>query len=176
MLVHEGSSIDVGIDIGKRRLAYSWPYWGLVDHIDLGKPGMRRDVELRQLKEWLASKMSVGVQLWIDQAYAGNGAISVAQDLSETISAVLTAMDWMHEPKIIHSGTWKAQIVGNHRAAKDDLRNWLIENHPALAAICRTEDEIDATIIALYGKRRSDGEILPPDVKRPKPKRRILKL
>jgi hypothetical protein len=170
MLLHEGSSIDVGIDIGKRRIAYSWPYWGIVDYMDLGKPGMRRDAELRLMRDWVATKLPDGVQIWIDKPLShGSGVGTVAAGgMNQTVSMVLSARAWTHEPIEVYSSTWKAQVVGNHAAAKDDLRDWLIENYPALAAVCRTEDECDATIVALYGKGRSDGEILPPDVRRPK--------
>jgi len=171
MLLHEGSSIDVGIDIGKRRLAYSWPYWGMTEYVDLGKPGMRRDAELRLMRDWLRTKLPSGVQLWIDRPLAHVGA-DAAEGQAETIAAVLTAVDWVHAPIRVYSSTWKSQIVGNHHAAKDDLRDWLIENHPALAVQCITEDQCDAMILGLYGKGRSDGEILPPDVRKPTRRRK----
>lgn len=164
--------IDVGIDIGMRRLAYSWPSYRLSGAIDLGRQkGLSRDAELRMLQDWLITKLPVGVRLWIDQAYA-QASIATAQRLSETIAAVYTAQDWIISPILVHSSTWKSQVIGNHMAGKDELRSWLEQERPDLYRPAMTEDEVDATIIGLYGKGRADGRILPPEPKKPK-KRKV---
>lgn len=161
--------IDVGIDVGMRRLAYGWPAYGLAGSIDLGrKSGISRDVELRTMREWLRKYLPVGVQLWVDQPFAGNGGIAAAQALSETIGMVLTAQDWTHPPVIVHQATWKSQVLQNHQAGKDEMRAWLFERYPTLYRADMTEDEVDATIIGLYGIGRSEGRILPPEPKKPK--------
>lgn len=162
-----GSSIDVGIDVGKARLAMAWPYWGITDYIDLGKAKLSRHEELWHLREWLITKVPDGVQLWIDRPLFHGTGTAAGERLTETIGAIMTAQQWQRPPIIVHSSTWKAQVVGNHRAAKDEMRDWLGEHYPDHLAICQTEDEVDATIIALYGKGRADGVIAAPDVKRP---------
>ena len=162
------SHYDVGIDIGKRRLAYGWPAFRLAGSIDLEAPGLPRDRELRAMQRWLCRHIPSGVQLWVDQAFAGKGAVSVAQDLTETISAVLTAQDWERSPIVVHQATWKSAVLGNHMADKDEIRGWLEENEPELAAACKTEDEFDAMTIGLYGWGRTEGRILAPQPKAPK--------
>lgn len=162
----------VGIDVGKYRLAASWPWWETVRSIDLRKPNPRRDVELRQLQDWVGDNIADGAHLWIDKGFAGNGSragASVGQWLSETIAAVLTAKTWLHPPQVVHSATWKLAVVGNHVAGKDEMAVWLQEHHPVLFKRCSTEDEVDATIIGLYGTGRETGLYLPPE---PRPKRR----
>lgn len=170
MNLGEGSAIDVGIDVGKRRVAYSWPAHGVVDFYDLVKPGLPRSHELRMMRNWIASRLPENVQLWIDEPLShGNGIGSIAaRGLNETVVAIVTAHSWVHEPIRVYSSTWKSQVVGNHQAEKDDLKDWLVANVPQLAYQCRTQDEIDASIVGIYGKGRSDGVILPPDVRRPK--------
>ena len=163
----DGSTYDVGIDIGKRRLAYAWPTYRLAECIDLGKPGMRRDQELRMMRDWLRTKLPCGVQLWVDQPLSHVGT-EAFEGQAQTVAAVLTAVDWVNQPQMVYAATWKAQVIGNHRASKDEIRDWLWANYPQLWEVCQTEDEFDAMAIGLYGKKRSDGEILPPDVKTPK--------
>lgn len=163
-----GSTIDVGIDIGKRRLAYAWPAYGERGSIDLESQHLSRSVELRWLQNWLTSHIPADVQLWVDQAYAGNGAVATAQALEQTIAAVLTAQEWVTEPQIVHQATWKSQVVGNHMASKIQVHDWLAEHHPELMELCSCEDEVDAMVIAIYGKGRSDGVINAPVVKKPR--------
>lgn len=158
----------VGVDVGLRRLAYSWPYWGLAASFDLKKPGLPRDVELRMMQDWLVSKLPTGAQLYVDQAFAGQGAVAVAQRLTETIAAVMTAQQWVVSPVIVHQATWKSQIIGNHMAGKDEINAWLLEHRPDLHQQCSTEDEVDATVIGLYGQGRVDGSILAPEPKKAK--------
>lgn len=163
---------DVGIDIGMRRIAYGWPYYELAGSFDLGKvSGMSRDAELRAMQRWLNSVLPVGVQLWVDQAFAGAGAVAMAQRLTESIAAVLVAQDWKLPPQIVHQATWKSQTIGNHMADKKEIQAWLEAEHPKLAARCNTEDEYDAMVIGIYGEGRSEGRILAPEPKK-KPRRK----
>lgn len=161
---------DVGIDIGKRRIAYGWPAYRLAGYVDLGKTGTRRDGELRIMQAWLTRFIPVGVQLWVDQSFAGGGGTPIAQSLSETISAVFTAQDWTLEPILVHQATWKSQVIGNHMADKKEINAWLLQNYPDHHAKCSTEDEVDAMVIGLYGQGRTEGRILAPEPRR-KPRR-----
>jgi Holliday junction resolvasome RuvABC endonuclease subunit len=164
---------DVGIDIGKRRLAYGWPAWELAGSFDLGKAtGRSRDWELRMMQRWLRTAVPDGIQLWLDQSYAGPN-IAVAQSLSETIAAVMTAQAWVLPPLLVHSSTWKAAVVGNSQASKVEVMDWLTDHYPLLAVSCHTEDEIDAMVIGLYGQMRSNGDVLPPASKRSRPVRGV---
>ena len=160
------SSIDVGIDVGKNRLAYAWPYFGIAGSVDLSGQRLQRHIELIWLQNWLVSKLPVGVQLWIDRPlFAGTGTESGAR-LTETVAAVMTAQEWELAPQIVFNQTWKSQTVG-YPATKDETKAWLTEHHPLLARRCTTEDEYDAMVIGLYGKGRTEGVILPPQGKKP---------
>lgn len=162
---------DVGIDIGGRRLAYGWPYWSTVESFDLGskaKSGMPRDAELRAMRDWLNHHLPIGVQLWVDIPFAGNGGVAAAQMLSETVGMVLSAQEWTRPPIMAHQATWKSQLLGNHMAGKAEIQSWLAEHHPDLAALCKTEDEYDAMVIGIYGRERTAGRILAPEPKKRK--------
>jgi len=158
---------DVGIDIGGRRLAYGWPYFGMVGSFDLGKKGgMSRDAELRAMRAWLNAALPHGVQLWIDIPFAGNGGVAAAQMLSETVGMVLSAQEWLCPPIMVHSSTWKSALLGNHLAGKDELSGWLHDRDTRLWTRCQTQDEIDAAVIGIYGQERAAGRILPPEPKK----------
>ena len=170
--VSEAARPDVGIDIGMNRLAWGWPYWGQADSIDLGSnPGMSRDAVLRHLQSWLAARLPVGVRLWVDQAYAQHS-VATAQRLTETISAVMTAREWEHPVTVVHQATWKSQVLGNARADKAEIAQWLHDHDQRLWSRCATEDEYDAAVIGYYGVGRTEGRILAPEPKkRPRRKR-----
>lgn len=49
--------------------------------------------------------------------------------------------------------TWKKDIVGNGRADKDRVREFLSESHPLLSELAgEDQDLVDASCVALYGK------------------------
>lgn len=163
------STIDVGIDVGKSRLAYAWPAWKLAGSIDYASQKLPRHVELRRLQDWLLARLPIGAQLWIDRPlFAGTGTESGAR-LTETVTAVLTTQEWYLAPKIIFSQSWKSQVLHKRDASKDEIKAWLTEQHPMLAERCSTEDEYDAMVIGLYGQGRSEGVILAPEP----PKRKV---
>jgi Holliday junction resolvasome RuvABC endonuclease subunit len=49
---------------------------------------------------------------------------------------------------------WKKAVTGHGNANKDQIRAWLTANHPQYAAVCDTQDSVDATCIALYARSR----------------------
>lgn len=172
-----GANIDmdgltVGVDIGMNRIALAVPELAYADSIDLGKRKRngRRDVELRQLQGWLATWLTPGAVLWIDRPLFQGTGTSAGERLTETASAIMTALPWYIEPVEIHSSSWKSKVLGNHLASKDEIQSWLEINRPDLAQACQTEDEFDAMVIGLYGQGRASGEILAPV--KPKPKKR----
>lgn len=58
-----------------------------------------------------------------------------------------------------HPSMWKKALCGNGNASKDDVRQFVTEREPALAALCgEDEDRYDALGIALAGAAlASDG-------------------
>ena len=166
---------DVGIDLGVRRLAIGWPYWGVSYAIDLGKAPAERGHELRALQEWVRETLPDHVRLWIENPYVSNGLArnqTTSLAMSETLSAVLTAHQWGYPPERVGQSTWKAQVIGNGRASKEEVQVWLHQMYPDLwDAVEGDEDRCDAMCIGLYGTLRTKGAVEPP-VSRPKKRRR----
>lgn len=160
----------VGIDLAKRRIAIGWPYWGMAASLDFGKKPGNRNAELVAMRLWLVSKIPSGAHLWIEKTTIhGSGAATLsAEGLAETRGMVLSASPWAGHDDVGQS-TWKAQVVGNGHASKDDVELWLRTEHPDLRAACSTEDEVDAMCVGIYGTMRMGGTIDPPS---PKAKRR----
>lgn len=163
---------DVGIDIGGRRLAYGWPHWGAAGSIEFKRgSGLSRDRELWSMRNWLNGVLPIGVQLWVDIPFAGNGGVAAAQMLSETVGMVLSAQEWKVPPIMVHSSTWKSALLGNHLAGKDEISAWLHDHDTRLWSRCQTQDEIDAAVIGHYGRERTAGRILAP-VPKKRPRRK----
>lgn len=164
---------DIGIDIGKAKIAYAWPAYTAAGSLDVSRQKLDRHLELRRMQDWLLTFVPRGARLWIDRPlFAGTGT-SAGERLTETVGAILTAQEWVFPPTIVHSSTWKSQMIGNHRADKDEIRAWVETYHPELAEACHgVEDEYDAMTIGLYGRARSTGVILAP-VRKPVKRRKV---
>lgn len=167
------STNDVGVDVGKRRLAIGWPAACKSYNIDLKKIGVR-NVELLNLSEWIAQTLPFDVHLWIEMPYLSNGPganQTTTIGMAETVGVVKAAAPWA-EVTLVGQSTWKAQVCGNGRFGKDEVAAWLLMYYPALWDLTDgNEDQIDAMCIGLYGKMRSEGLIQPP-VKKPRKKRK----
>jgi len=166
----QSETADVGIDIGKRRIALGWPYWKVSRAIDLVKPG-ERGQELRALTDWLCRQLPDGARLWIEMPYLSNGPganQSTTIGMAETVGAIKAAAPWAEISEVGQS-TWKAKVCGNGRATKNEVAAWLADNHPSLyEATGGLEDQVDAMCIGLYGMFRTLGQIPPPEPKRSK--------
>jgi Holliday junction resolvasome RuvABC endonuclease subunit len=174
--------IDIGVDIGIRRLAIGVPMYNHAYHCDLEKPGVwERDQELRTMTQWLREIVNLylyvpakDIHLWVEQPFLSNGGKSnqtTTIAMAETVGAVQAAMLW-GSVNIVSQSTWKAQVCGNGRLDKLQVGDWLAMHHPGLSDICSGQDEVDAMCIGLYGIGRSSGEILAP-VAKPKKKRKL---
>lgn len=163
----------VGMDFGKRRLAIGWPYWCFTAVIDMDKYGWHRSLELKQLREYSVARLPADVIIWGETPYLSGGVASnptTTADLAMSIGAVQSAQKWAGF-ETIAPNTWKAAVVGNGHATKDEIQAWLLEHHPELAAACNgDENAYDAMCIGLYGIMRETGEV-PPPTKKPRKKR-----
>ena len=162
----------IGADIGKRRLALAFPDSPEAYHIDLGdaSSGLSRDDELVLIQRFVTplAQYRVWPHLFIEEPYLSGGPAANAMTtigLAETVTALRLAWRWT-SVTLVNPSTWKSAVVGNFRASKDEISGWLLEQHPALHRICRTEDEIDAMCIGIYGKMRLSGEASEPERKK----------
>lgn len=81
---------------------------------------------------------------------AGPKNIRTLIGLSQTHGAVIAS-----SPGYCYSvpvATWKKDVVGNGKADKTFVAEWLERNHPSIYARCANQDQIDAACIHMYGK------------------------
>ena len=166
--------VDIGVDVGKRRLALGWPYQERSLVIDLKKVGVRAS-ELYSLSGWMTQVIPEDVRLWIEQPYLSNGPganQTVTIGMAETVGAVQSAREWK-QVTMVGQSTWKAQVCGNGRASKEEVALWLETNEPELYDLCcGDQDRIDAMCIGLYGRLRSTGVIEAPVKAKKRPRKR----
>ena len=165
--------IDVGVDIGVRRIALGIPHLRLTHAVDLGKKIGVRHRELYHLSGWMSQALPVpgAVRLWIETPFMSNGPKAnqtTTIKMAEVVGAIKAAGEWA-AVDLVGQSTWKAQVCGNGRAEKEDVWAWLEVNHPELFANCLSDqDRMDAMCIGLYGMMRSSGQVQPPAPKKPK--------
>jgi hypothetical protein len=172
--------INVGVDIGMRRLAVGSPTRMWSKAIDLKNPGDRY-VELNKLTDWLLDSLRAdlgigpdAVNLWIEASYVGNKVqnIHTALSLAETIGAIQGIAEW-GRCEVIGQSTWKAQVCGHGNLDKQEVLEWLWYNHQDMFDLCEAnQDRIDAMCIGIYGDLRMAGYIDPPVHKPKKRKKR----
>ncbi|HEY5787696.1 MAG TPA: hypothetical protein VIT65_23270 [Microlunatus sp.] len=155
----------IGIDFGVRRIALGSADPPFSNHIDLGKKPLDRQVEIHQLTRFLRGQgLGHATTVWVEHPFMGRGNsnIATAISLGETVGIIRGARLWL-TVNIVHQSTWKAGLLGNGGANKDEIAIWLATHHPQLFSICLdNQDRMDAMCIGLYGKLRLEGVIDPP--------------
>ena len=170
--------IDVGVDIGVRRIALGLPGWGNSCAVDLGKRIGVRHRELYHLAGWMSQVLPIpgNIHLWVEQPYLSNGPgknQNTTIKMAELVGAIKAAAEW-GEVTLVGQSTWKAQVCGNGRTEKDEVALWLSANHPDLYAKCvMDQDRIDAMCIGLYGMMRTSGLVQAPVKAKKKRKRKV---
>ena len=156
--------MDVGVDVGMRRLAVCCPESGLVDTIDLGKKvNPRRDLELHVLQAWAGRVIPPGSRVWCEAQFQMPGLGTTGIKLAMTAAVVLaSAVEHGGTGTLVPPASWKAAVVGHGGADKARVRAWLLEHHPALAAACGEDQDLtDAACLGFYGRSVVAG-LVPP--------------
>ena len=167
--------VNIGIDIGMRRLALaSWDR-AFASSIELRRPTTahpaNRADELNQLGRWLWDVLldhqiePQNARAWVERSYVGNsvGNPATALALAETVGMVLSTVLWQRAERV-DASTWKMNLLGegHGHASKYEVGYWMQSEWPQLYSRCDTDDEIDAMCISLYGQMRHDGTVEPP--------------
>ena len=166
--------MDVGVDIGVRRIAIGSVHPAFSSSIDLGKKPGDRQYEVHMLSRWMREQPIRGARLWIERPYLSssisNPDTSIA--MGETVGVIRAAGLWS-AVTMVHQSSWKAQVLGNGKADKDEIRGWVEREWPMLADLCLgVEDRYDAMCIGVYGKLVQEGTVQLPVPKPRKPRRR----
>lgn len=150
----EGRDI-IGIDCGGRKIALADLSRGIFFEYEAANTVPRGD-QLVQIAEALQPyRNSDGSPVWVEAPIvAGARNLQSSLKIAQVTGVAHTVMDNSHEVAV---ASWKKAVVGNGRADKEQVRAWLVENHPDLYRLTRhSQDLIDATCIALYGEVTDD--------------------
>ena len=96
--------------------------------------------------------------VWIEGIIVGNNR-KYSLALAEVKGAILSELALLEEKQLfgidwVDNTRWKKEIIGSGNATKEEIQNWVKENHPPYAVLCgEDQDKYDATCIGLYGVR-----------------------
>lgn len=158
----------MGVDLGIAKAA--WSVWeddiltetsaGAVDFLH------QREDQLWQLTDFMASQIA-GIKpdlIVIEDVLIGNNR-KYSLRLAEAKGAVLSGvgmvrykLDREHiQTLMVNVSTWKKEVLGNGHAAKEDVRNYLLQRDSAYAELCDgDQDRFDAACIGYYGVQLSN--------------------
>lgn len=93
---------------------------------------------------------------FIEEPIVGNNH-KYSMKLSQTCGAVMSELSHLRSQqgldiRLVGNKAWKKTVVGNGNSSKDAIRGWVINQHPAYAALCgEDQDKYDAVCVGLYG-------------------------
>ena len=93
---------------------------------------------------------------FIEEPIVGNNS-KYSLKLAQTCGAVMAGLSHLRSQqaldiRLVGNKAWKKDVLGNGNSSKDVIRSWVMEHHPAYAALCGDDqDEYDACCVGLYG-------------------------
>lgn len=154
----------MGIDLGIKKVAYA--LWAQVYDEEptlLGAEAYEshapaRHTQLHDLGDWVydAVHHTKPDYVFIEDTLIGNNRKYSIQ-LAQTMGAVqyglgLASLEQELEVFTVNVSTWKAQVVGDGRASKTSVKNYIDVTHSAYAVVCEgDQDRYDAACVGLYG-------------------------
>lgn len=100
----------------------------------------------------LATPFAIYVE---EPVVAGARNLRSSLKIARSVGALMGACSaaGMERVYLVPVSTWKAQVVGNGHASKDDIRTWLDSHQPEVSALCGDDQDLrDAACLALYGQ------------------------
>jgi len=152
----------VGADLGVRKVALFVPGDAPSAHVHEVRKETPRSLQLLELSSFvhdIASLHQVD-QAWIEDTLIGNNR-KYSLQLTEVRGAVMAALALHVDVRLVNVTTWKAQVVGDGHASKDDVRDYIDVTHSDYAALCGSNQDLyDAACISLHGlqiRERASG-------------------
>lgn len=147
-----------GVDLGARKAAVSIFNGPTMTHVDsIEFPSTTRAKEVASVGHWVWTQLRICDSVWVEEPLIGRG-VRASLQIAHTAGAVLCqlAADVKHID-FVPVTTWKRDVVGNARADKQQVADWLYQEHSKYSALCAgNQDRVDATCIGLYGVGISD--------------------
>ena len=94
--------------------------------------------------------------VFIEEPVVGNNpkySLKLAQMCGAVMAGLSHLRSHQHmDIRLVGNKAWKKDVLGNGNSSKDVIRSWVIEHHPAYAALCGDDqDRYDACCVGLYG-------------------------
>lgn len=160
--------MNVGLDLGTRRVAAACPQLGLAFSLSIDNARMRRDYP-SESDAGYAMGRQLAILLMNHTPYIEPGSLRFRFERPMAVMSIKTAIGqafsagallsqlvpYGHATECSNS-QWKKELIGHGRADKDTIRAWLASHHPALAEVCgEDQDLVDAHCIALWAELAS---------------------
>lgn len=143
-----------GVDPASKKIAmFTVPVDDLVrtEFIEVKKSD--RNLELVSLRDHIEFNLLYDTDpiLYVEEpVVAGARNIRSTILIAETVGMILALRAKVH---MVPVSSWKKATVGNGHATKEDVAQWLAEEHPDYAKHCGSnQDLIDAAAIYIYGR------------------------
>lgn len=94
--------------------------------------------------------------VWMEDVLIGNNR-KYSMQLAETKGAVSSGLyplriQFGTDIRTVNVGTWKKQVIGNGKASKEDVQNYIRVTHSPYAPLCGDDQDLyDAACVGLYG-------------------------
>jgi Holliday junction resolvasome RuvABC endonuclease subunit len=112
-----------------------------------------RNLELLTMCDWLdlLIKDDPDPVIYVEEpVLAGVRNIRTTILIAETVGMILSRHARVH---VVPVDSWKQGTVGKGGVSKDDVAQWLSEEHPEYAALCGSNQDLtDAAAIYVYGR------------------------
>jgi Holliday junction resolvasome RuvABC endonuclease subunit len=142
-----------GIDPASKKIAMFSDDKGLIKANKLSVPRTDRNTELLVLRHWMQQVLEFDrdpVIFCEEPVVAGARNLRSTILVAETVGVVL-ALD--ARVVLVPVSSWKKRTVGRGNATKDEVSDWLKNEHPLYASHCRGDQDLtDAAAIYLYGR------------------------
>ena len=143
----------IGVDASTKRIAIvqfkdgNLDDWNLISSMEFSLDERIFDL-YHKFKEQIECRFKPGLVIFEEIPYVRN--FRATRALSEIVGCCkLVCQENRIEYKVVNNTVWKKQILGNGRASKDLIKEFVINRYPILSF--EKQDILDACAIALLG-------------------------
>jgi hypothetical protein len=151
---------SAGIDYGVRRIAYALPSKNIFEELLLkSKDDIANLVVMSDWTREIVQRTRPELTVIEQPIQGASRNIRTGISLGMVAGALAVATQQAKSPVVmINPSTWKKEVIGNGRADKQAITEWLKRQHPQYQQQCELlksqQDGTDATCMAIYGNKR----------------------
>ena len=149
----------MGVDLGVHKIAYAlWEDGVLLETDAYNTNASTRQEQLLHVSDYIYEVVhnTQPDMVFIEDVLIGNNR-KYSMQLAETKGAVLANLGLLEMEQalttmMVNVGTWKKETIGNGKASKDAIRDYLYSLDSAYSVLCGyDQDRFDAACIGYYG-------------------------